>query len=85
LIFRKLVEYEAADNYSRQHWWSCLTHSKKDILGRIFAHTEYNAALRKLIRLPALLEDLNITVWHKIIATRSDEVSRGYCGCSQHV
>ncbi|KAA8622017.1 DUF3723 domain-containing protein [Pyrenophora tritici-repentis] len=73
LIFRKMVEYETSDDYSRQHWSSWLTDCKKDILGRIFAHTEYNAALRKLMRIPALLEDLNITVWHRIIATRSDE------------
>lgn len=85
LVFRKIVEYEASDDYSRQHWWSWLTDCKRDILGRIFAHTEYNAALRKLIRIPALLEDLNITVWHKIIATRSDEVSSVRFRCSRHV
>ncbi|KAF1358854.1 hypothetical protein EJ07DRAFT_121843, partial [Lizonia empirigonia] len=73
LVFRKLVEYETSDPYSRQHWWSWLTDCKKDILSRIFAHKEYNAALREMIRIPALLEDINITVWHKIIATRSDE------------
>ncbi|RYN74723.1 hypothetical protein AA0120_g12233 [Alternaria tenuissima] len=73
LIFRKIVEYETSDDYSRQHWWSWLTDCKKDILGRIFAHTGYNAALRKLMRIPALLEDFSITVWKKIIATRSDE------------
>ncbi|KAF1352972.1 hypothetical protein EJ07DRAFT_13857, partial [Lizonia empirigonia] len=73
LIFRKIVEYEGPNEFARQHWWSWLTDCKKDILGRIFAHKEYNAALRKLIRIPALLDDLKITVWHKIIATRSDE------------
>ncbi|EUC39552.1 hypothetical protein COCMIDRAFT_31295, partial [Bipolaris oryzae ATCC 44560] len=72
-IFRKIIEYETSDNYSKQHWWSWLTDCKKDILCRIFSHLEFNAALRQLYQVPALLEDLNITVWHKIIATRSDE------------
>ncbi|KAJ4329997.1 hypothetical protein N0V95_010119 [Ascochyta clinopodiicola] len=85
LIFRKIVEYEDVNEFARQHWWSWLTDCKKDILGRVFAHKEYNAALRKLIRIPALLDDLNITVWHKIIATRSDEVSNADCSYSRHV
>ncbi|KAF2182665.1 hypothetical protein K469DRAFT_443832, partial [Zopfia rhizophila CBS 207.26] len=73
LIFRKIVEYELTDMFAERHWWSWLTDSKRDILNRVFEHSGFSAALRNLLRIPALLDDLKISLWHKIIATLSDE------------
>jgi hypothetical protein len=83
LILRKIVEYESADAFSEKHWWSWLTDCKTDILGRVLKHRGFRAALRRLCRTPALLDDLNITIWHRIIATRSDEVSHAVHAPSQ--
>lgn len=75
LIFRKIAEYKPMNIFAEQHWWSWLTDSKRDILSRIFEHSGFSVALCNLLRIPALLDDLNISLWHKIIATLSDEVS----------
>lgn len=75
LIFRKIVEYKLTNRFAERHWWSWLTDSKRDILSRIFEHSGFSTALCNLLRIPALLDDLNISLWHKIIATLSDEVS----------
>lgn len=71
-LYRKVM---STASYERQHWLAWLTDCKVVILKQLFGHTGLSKALQELERIPALLEDLEITQWHKIMATHSDEVS----------
>jgi hypothetical protein len=82
-FYCKIREYQGfhgeKNSYFERRWWarlSAMSLNRKDRLDQLFRHGKFAQAFDALLAIRALFGGMRLSVVHKMIAMKCDEVSR---------